>query len=309
MRIALIMNTSGADAGDQLHAQVARLRHEGKEVIPRLTFEQGDGRRFAREAVAAGAELVIAAGGDGTVNEVANGVADALRDAAAGTASAPPLTRLAIIPLGTANDLASALEVPQEIGAAFDVALGGIPTEVDVATLNGRCFLNVSTGGFGAEATEEAAQEVKRTLGPLAYVITGVKKFVELHPSTGRFVSDEVLHEGPFLLFAVGNSGRTGGGNWLTPRASLTDGLLDVCIVKEMSRVEFASLMPQLRSGDHLDHPGVVYRQVRSLRIESSETLSVNVDGEPIRSRELEYGISPRRLLLMFPRGRIPDRP
>lgn len=236
--------------------------------------------------------------GDGTMNEVANGI-HAHRAAHPGSDIRP---RLGIVPLGTGNDLASALEIPADVEAAMEIAVAGSTRFVDVASVGGRCFLNVSTGGIGAEATEEASPEVKRILGRVAYMITGARKFVGLHPSSARFTAGEVVYDGPFLLYAVGNSRLTGGGNLLTPRAEMDDGLLDLCVVGEVSRMEFAKLLPLLRTGEHLDHPAVLYRQVPRVTVESGEELSVNADGEPVQGcRQLEYGISPHRLALSVP--------
>lgn len=296
MQITFVVNTADQGELGLLREAVERLRRAGLEVEARVTFEGGDARRFAREAAERGCDLVIAAGGDGTVNEAANGLHE--HRAAGGESK----TRLAIVPLGTGNDLASALEVPTEIQLAVETALGGRPLEVDVACVDGRCFLNVSTGGFGAEATDEAPAEIKRALGSVAYLVTGARKFVGLQAAAGRFVGDEVVYEGPFLLYAVGNSRRTGGGNWLTPRAELADGLLDLCIVKEMSKMEFMRLLPELRTGRHVEHAGVIYRQLHSVRVEPVSPISVNVDGEALPERRCyEYTVSPHRLTMMVP--------
>jgi diacylglycerol kinase (ATP) len=303
VRIFLIINAKSPPAVEELREQVDRLRSGGHEVHPRLTFEAGDACRIADQAAAEGADLVIAAGGDGTINEVANGLYRHLRSrgepADAGSRDVP---RLALIPLGTANDLANNLGIPGEIAAAIDVAVRGEPVRVNVGEVNGRCFLNVSTGGFGAEATGEAPAATKRALGTFAYLIEAVKRFAALEPAQARFVAEEEIHHGPFLLFAVGNFRRTGGGTALTPLAQIHDDLLDVCIVKEVSRVEFLGLLPDLRSGNHLAHPAVIYRQVRSLEIESDVELHVNADGEPMRDRYFRYSLSPDSLVLMVPK-------
>ena len=295
VRISLVINAPDPETVETLRASVEALREDGHTVVPRLTFEGGDAARMAREAAEEGAELVVAAGGDGTINEVVNGLHDFL---GAGGRRAP---RLGIVPLGTGNDLAAALEIPADPAEAVRVAAAGRVRKVDVGMVNGRCFINVSSGGFGAEATEETPEETKRVLGGLAYVVTGVRKFVSLEVSTARFSDDETVYEGPFLLFAVGNSGRTGGGNWLTPRADLSDGLLDLCVVKEMSRIDFVRLLPDLRAGRHLDHPAVIYRQVPRVEVTAERELSVNADGEPLRDRHFEYRISPHRLTLCVP--------
>ncbi|HEV2150522.1 MAG TPA: YegS/Rv2252/BmrU family lipid kinase [Longimicrobiaceae bacterium] len=303
MRISLVINAPSPETTEEIRDAVAKLREAGHAVWPQLTFEKGDGRRFAREAAAKGAELVIAAGGDGTINEVGNGIHDHLADRALqGLPSSPgDAPRLGVVPLGTGNDLAGALDVPTDVQAAIATAVLGKATPVDVGLLNGEGFLNVSTGGIGAEATEETSEEVKRLLGPVAYFITGMRKFVSLEVSSARFRGSETLYEGPFLIFAVGNSRRTGGGNWLTPRADMSDGLLDVCIVKEVPRRELLALLPELRTGRHLDHQAVIYRQVPALTVESTEVMSVNVDGEPMDARVLHYAVSPHRICLSLP--------
>ena len=238
-----------------------------------------------------GADLIIAAGGDGTVNEVVNGALEA------GWAG-----RLGIVPTGTANDFAIGMEIPRTIPEAFRVAAEGTPRPVDVARLNERHFVNVSTGGFGATATEETPSEAKRLLGPWAYVITGVKKFSELRPSFARFTTpDGEAFEGEVMLFAVGNAKRTGGGSMLTPRAELGDGQLDVMIVPAMPRMDFVALLPDLRAGTHLDNPQVLYFRTEVLEVESDEDLSVNVDGEPIHGNRFRYSLLDSPLTLMVP--------
>lgn len=296
MRIGLVINAE-QPAVEKLREVVGALREAGHEVHPRLTFEAADATRQAREAAELGCELVVSAGGDGTLNEVVNG----LHEHALAAGGGGRVPRLGVIPLGTANDFAGGLQIPADIPLAMDVAVRGRARPVDVAMVNDRCFINVSTAGFGAEATEETSDEVKNALGPLAYVITGVRKFATLEPSEARFSDGEPIHAGRFLLFALGNGGRTGGGNWLTPRADLADGKLDLCIVTEMSRVDFVKLLPDLRAGTHLGHPGVIYRQVERVEIDSVEELSVNADGEPLSARRLLYRMSPLRLEVMVP--------
>ena len=274
-----------------LRGQVAELRRRGHEVWPRLTFEEGDAMRLVRGMIEAGTDLVISAGGDGTLNEVVNGVM--------GTGWGG---RLAVVPLGTANDFALGMEIPVDIGEAFRVALEGRERDVDVARVNDRFFINVSTGGFGAAATEETPSERKRLLGPWAYVVTGMRKFAELRPSGVRFrARGETVYEGDVMLFAVGNTKRTGGGTMVTPRAEFGDGELDVVIVPGMARMDFLALLPDLRAGTHLDNPDVLYFRTSDLVVESDETLSVNADGEPLRGRAFTYGLSERTIRVMTP--------
>lgn len=267
---------------DGLRAEIGGLRDAGHDVHPRLTFEEGDAERFAVHAARSGAELIIAAGGDGTVNGVVNG--------AAGEGWTGPL---GIIPTGTANDFAAGLGIPEELAAAMAAAVSGVSRPVDIARVNDRYFINASTGGFGAQATAEASRETKRLLGPLAYLMTGVKELAELRPSRARFTSrGEERYEGDVMLFGVGNGTRTGAGTRLTPDAELDDGELDVVIVPGMTRVEFAALAPGLRAGAELADQGVIRFRTDRLVVESEDRLSVNADGEALSGSRFEYGIT-----------------
>lgn len=292
LTVALIMHARGdSQRLEELRCVIARLRAEGHRVWPHLTFEAGDSTRLARAVARAGADVVIAAGGDGTVNEVVNGL---------GRLRHPP--RLGILPIGTGNDFAMGLGIPHDLESAARIAVDGRPFRVDVARVNDRLFVNVSTGGFGAESTEQTPSETKRLLGPLAYIVTGVREFVELHPTRARFATDgRRYYDGEFLLFAVGNGRRTGGGSLLTPRAELGDGLLDLLVVEAMPRLDFLALLPDLRAGTHLESPGVRYARAASIVVTPSEAISVNADGEPVRAQRFRYTLGPRPLTVMVP--------
>jgi lipid kinase YegS len=300
VHVSIILNPPSIEAVEAIRACIEKLREAGHTVHPRLTFEGGDASRFAWKAADRGADLVVAAGGDGTINEVVNGLYEWADEHEGGEHRLP---RLGIIPMGTANDLAGGLGIPSgDPEAAMAIAMAGTAYDVDVARVNGRYFLNVSTGGAGAEATEEASDELKRILGPVAYLITGVRKFVQLKVSRARFTSrGEVLHDGDFLIFAVGNARRTGGGNFITAEADMEDRLLDACIVESMTHLEAARIAPKIRAGNHVDNPHVTYRKVAEMVVESDDDLTVNADGEPMTARRFEYGIAPYRLTLMVP--------
>jgi diacylglycerol kinase (ATP) len=175
---------------------------------------------------------------------------------------------------------------------------------VDVARVNRRCFINVSTGGFGADATRGASRMAKRRLGALAYLVHGARRLMDFEPSPARFVVDgEVVHDGPFIFFAVGNARWTGGGTRVTPRADHGDGKLDVVVVTGDSRLDFLTLLPDLRAGTHLESPDVRYLRASVFEVESAARIPVNADGETVAGRSFRYSLDEVRLPVMVCRG------
>src|SRR5919112_368621 len=286
--IALVVHGARAELPGLRHL-VEWVRAKGHTVRARVTWESGDGAMFAREAIEAGADTIIACGGDGMVNEVVNGLE--------GTQVA-----LGIIPVGTANDFARQVGIPDDPDAAMDIVLRRKPVIIDTAAMNGRRFLNVSSGGIGAEATAETPASAKASLGAVAYFISGLRKLAEFEPRRALFEAPGFQSEMDFLLFAVGNARATGGGTLVTPRASVRDGLLDVCIVGALPRKEFAKLALRVKRGEHLEADGVRYMQVPWFHITSPEPMTINVDGETAELRQAQYDARPRDLLIHLPR-------
>ncbi|HEY0971344.1 MAG TPA: YegS/Rv2252/BmrU family lipid kinase [Gemmatimonadales bacterium] len=298
--ISLVIHGSRADDAD-LRQLVDEVRRSGIRVRPRVTFEVGDAATFAREEAERGdVGAVVAVGGDGTVNEVVNGLV--------GTG-----VPLGIIPLGTANDFARQVGIPEEPRHAMDLILRGAPVRLDTAELNGRRFLNVSSGGIGAEATFETGAAAKAALGPLAYVLTGLRKLVALETTHLRlsFPGNELDVEA--LVFFVGNARTSGGGMPVTPLAKADDGLLDLCVIEPAGRAELARLAVQVARGEHVGEAGVLYWRVPWVTIHrtgdhAGTPLQVNVDGERVEATELRYRVWPADLMAFLPRGG-PPRP
>jgi diacylglycerol kinase (ATP) len=293
LKIVLVVKPPADDAKlDELRGAVAALRSDGHRVRVRLTFEAGDARRCARGAALRGADVVVAAGGDGTLNEVVNGLV-----AAGGE------TALAVVPLGTANDFARMLELPEDTGECLRCLVGGAAVALDVAEVNRRCFINVSTGGFGAAASQNAGRGAKRMLGALAYVVTGAQRLVNFEPMEGLIRADgEVVHRGPFMFYAVGNGRWTGGGTRITPDADPGDGRLDVVIGTADSRLDLLTLLPSVRAGNHLDDEDIHYVRASQLEVRTRSPIAVNADGQPVAGgRRFRYRVLERRLSLLLP--------
>ena len=275
--LSLIVHGERADRPDVRHlVRWVRRRGHSVEVLP--TWERGDGTWLAAAAADRGADAVIAVGGDGTLNEVVNGLDG--HD-----------TSLGVIPAGTANDFARQLGIPMDLDHAMDVVLQRPSIRMDTASLNGRRFVNVSSGGIGAETTAETPAAAKARFGAFAYAITGLRKLAELPSYRASFRADELRLDTEFLVFAVGNARTTGAGTLLAPHASVTDGYLDVTIVEARQRREAARLFLKVKRGEHVATPGVHYARVKSLRITSLDAISVNVDGEAMKLARMEYRV------------------
>ena len=228
---------------EDVRAAVRAVRDEGHQVEVRVTWEGGDATRFASQAALAGVDLVIAGGGDGTVNEVVAGLLNAAGESR-------PSASMGILPLGTANDLARACDIPLDPFEALRLAVSGTANDVDVGRANGRSFMNVATGGFGTQVTVATPNDLKKILGSAAYFLTGVSHFSSIRPARGRLSGPGLTWEGAFLVLGVGNGRQAGGGHQLCPQALLNDGLLDVRVLPQLPTEEIpAALSALLREG------------------------------------------------------------
>lgn len=298
-RSACLVLHGKAATRDAVRAAVRASRDEGARIDVRVTWESGDAQRFAREAAREGFEVVIAGGGDGTVNEVVAGLVD-------GSVETEASPSLAILPLGTANDLARACRISLDPTEAMRLAVSGTSVRVDVGRANDRPFLNVATGGFGARLTVETPQELKKLLGGAAYLLTGLTHFNGIRPERGRLAGPQFAWQGEFLVLAIGNGRQAGGGHPLCPDALLNDGLLDVRLLPKVPNEELArALRGLLRQGRDAIHHTLVGARVQRLEIETEEALQINLDGEPISGTRFRFEVLSQRLPMKLP----PDCP
>jgi len=284
----LILN--GKVAGnDALQSAVVGQREAGHRVEVRVTREKGDARRFVSEA--GDADLLIAAGGDGTLNEVVHGLMDL-------SSAARPV--LGVVPLGTANDFATGCGIPRAPEKALALCMEGKASPIDVGKVDGHWFLNVASVGFGAEVTATTSPELKRLLGPVAYAVMGAILAINVHQYHGRLTlpDREITGSGPMAI--VGNGRQTGGGIQVAPRAFVDDGLLDVLAVRH---IPTTALLTAARELQQLSPDGeyISYWQTPWVEVYPDEAIPVNLDGEPVEFSSVRYEAVPRAIQLIVP--------
>lgn len=269
------------------------------ETELRFTSRPGEATELARQAGERGHGVVVAAGGDGTVNEVVNGLLDPERGAARGV-------RLGILPLGTGNDLARSLGVPLELEGAIEVLRAARSRMVDVgraelaADDGGRCrrlFLNMATGGFPSEVSETLDTETKRAWGPLAYLRSAIDVAEELTGFACRLepAGDEPLELAVFSV-SVANGQTVAGGIPAAPRARLDDGLLDVVVIPAQSLTQLALLLPQIAAGRHLEAERVRSARTSRLHLDAEPPFRIHLDGEDAGMTPARFTVLPRCL-------------
>jgi diacylglycerol kinase (ATP) len=284
----LIANpVAGSDEASERLAHIQRRVGAVYRTDTMLTKGPGDARRAAAEAAARGDTAVFVAGGDGTLNEALNGIAE--------VPGAPQRVTIGIIPLGTGNDFAAALGLPTDVDEVLDVLLRGRARPVDVADVNGRVFVNASGGGFLADVSEAVDPALKSVAGRLAYLVGGAKVLLQAEAFGMRVDAEGVpAAERDCLLFAVCNAPMVGGGRPIAPEAVIDDGRLDVCVVHDMDLVAFVGLLTRVGSGTHLDDKRVEYFRADRVTLTFDRTVSVNTDGEVFQADRCDYAVRAR---------------
>lgn len=169
----LILNGKSAD-NSLLREAIGLLRDEGVTLHVRVTWEKGDAERYVAEARALGVETVIAGGGDGTINEVSTALTQCQGN---------DIPAMGILPLGTANDFATSIGIPEQLDKALKLAIAGNAVAIDIARVNDNtCFINMATGGFGTRITTETPEKLKAALGGVSYIIHGLMRMDTLKP-------------------------------------------------------------------------------------------------------------------------------
>ncbi|TGE71893.1 diacylglycerol kinase [Weissella confusa] len=237
------------------------------------TAEPNSALNEARRAAEAGFELLVAAGGDGTINEVVNGIA--------------PLEKrpmLAIIPAGTTNDYARALRIPREDPLeAAKVILKGKAAQMDVGQANDTYFINIAAGGSLSELTYSVPSKLKSMYGYLAYVVKGAEMLTRVAPMNLRVEYDNGVFEGRSSMFFLALTNSVGGFEQIVPDAQLDDGKFTLLVVKTTKFAEILQLISEVLTGKHVDNSNLLYVKSENVTIkplDENAKVMINLDGE-----------------------------
>jgi len=254
------------------------------DIPVRLTRHAGEARTLARQAIGEGVTTLIAAGGDGTINEVVNGIG-----------SSP--VQLGILPVGTMNVFALELGIPGNLEAAWEVIRAGRSREVDMPQAGGDYFVQLAGVGLDAEVVRATSREFKKALGPLSYVLSLAQISAQKPPELR--VSAEGRGEEVCSFVLVGNGRFYGGPVVLFQKALLDDGLLDVVMFKNQSPWDVVRYLQAILFGSHPKLPDVEYFQTPGLRVESDAEVSVELDGEFSGRVPITFGFGPDKLRVL----------
>ncbi|WP_163653703.1 diacylglycerol kinase [Listeria sp. PSOL-1] len=233
------------------------------------TPEAGDAKREAELAVSEHYDLVVAAGGDGTINEVINGIA--------GKDYRP---KVGIIPTGTTNDFARALHIPRDVIKATKIIASGKSVAMDIGKANDTYFINIGGGGRITELTYDVPSKLKTMLGQLAYYLKGIEMLPSLKATRVKVEYDDGIFEGEAMFFLLGLTNSIGGFEKIAPDAKLDDGKFSLIIVKKVGLPEFIRLVTLALRGDHIKEPNVIYVKSQKVMVTSAEKMLINLDGE-----------------------------
>jgi len=271
-RARIIYNpTSGRELFKKhLPEVLKKLENAGYEASCHATTGAGDATEAAKEAVERGFDIVIAVGGDGTLNEVA-----------AGLSPYENRPKLGVIPMGTTNDFARAVHIPRDIEAALDIIIKGDTIPVDVGLMNGeRYFINIAGGGRLTELTYEVPSKMKTVLGQLAYYVKGIEMIPSIKSVHMCLDIDGEVFDSEMMLFLCALTNSVGGFEKIAPDASINDGKFTVMALKKCSLAEFAKVLTLVAKGEHLKHPNVIYRKAKKVTVTTNDTVHINLDGE-----------------------------
>lgn len=288
--LAIINPISGTGSKKSIPDLLARayapLEHE---LLLTYTKAAGHAEELARRAAEEGYDHVIAVGGDGTVNEVARGLVGSK-------------TALAIVPKGSGNGLARALGLSMSTDRVIKQLASGRRVTIDSCLMNGQPFFCTCGMGFDAAVSRSFAEASTR--GPVTYLRTMIDEYRAFKPETYRIILDEgerTIETDAFVL-VVANASQYGNNAYIAPEADLSDGLLDLAIIRPFPVLEAALVLGDLMRGKLADNKYYYTERVRHVHIERTSGGSVHLDGEPlVMSEHIDVSLRPHSLEVIIP--------
>jgi diacylglycerol kinase (ATP) len=282
----VILNPAARGARTQrLRKQAERL---ARGAILCATTHAGEAESLARHAASEGYKRIVAAGGDGTINEIVNGIAG-------------HNVTLGLLPLGTMNVFATELGLPvNDLSDCWKIIERNRTHRVDLPRANRKHFVQLAGVGLDAQAVKETSRAFKRNFGPLSYLISAVQIASRTPPVLRIESEDAVTAEGSFVL--VGNGRLYGGRFPFFKQAVMDDGLLDVIVFKRLNYVDIIRYLQDVVFTPQISSPEVEYFQTKRLRVTSDETVPVEIDGELVGNCPVDFKIRAGGLRVLTPR-------
>lgn len=289
--VAVIVNPTARNMPkrDKLRELLEPLSDEGHSVSIHVTSGPGDAVTIAREAVTSGATRIAACGGDGTLNEVINGI---------GTSDIP----VGVLPVGTGNVWAKEVGIPRDVGKAARLLVEGPVRRVDLGEANGRRFLLMCGLGLDGVVTGMVQERMKRWLGSTSYIVVGLNELRRFKPLTSVFELDGEPVECTYYLALIANSRSYGGVIDIARRAFVDDGLLDVCIFGGGSLARLARHSLRIALGTQFRAKDILYRRVRAVRLDSPG-VRLQLDGDFMGESPVEIRACAQAIRMVVPEG------
>jgi len=294
-RAALIVNTRSRTGERTFFRALDRLQE--LDVTLGVTYAIRDPARLpetVREILddRTGYRFLILGGGDGSVSSVVDFLAN--QDVVLG-----------LLPLGTANDFARTLEIPQDIEGACKAIAGGKVVDVDLGLAGDNYYVNVASVGLGVETTRALSPWLKKSTGPLAYPAAAIRAFLRHEPFAARLTFPDGDHESVeydrLLQVAVGNGRFYGGGMVVAPESGIDDRTLDIYAIDLGRHRNLLGVARYLRSGDFIKMEGVHHFRTSSARLETDPELAINIDGEVVARTPQDFSVARNALKVLVP--------
>lgn len=290
MSMLFILNpVAGKGKASTLKPIIEKIcKDENVEFQMKETSSPGDGTKIARWAAGEGYKRIISVGGDGTLNEVLNGIVGS--DAALG-----------IIPGGSGNDFIRSINKSRDIEKIILDTIKGEVRKIDLGVCNNKYFINVGSAGLDAEVVIRTEKAKRFFSGSAAYIAAVLYTIFTYRGWNMKIQIDDKSFESKTLLTAIANGKYYGGGMMPAPEAKIDDGYFDVCHVGHMSKLKMFILFPKYMKGKHASIEEVTFYRGQTVKITCDVPVAVNLDGEIIKSREMEFKILKNGVNIIFP--------